>query len=116
MMQAARDAARETAARANGTPPLVIAVTVLTSMNEAMLARTGVGDGPRSGPAARRARAGGRPRRRRRLAAGDAADPETLRPDFAIVTPGIAAEAATAGRDDPERTMSAGGAIAAGAS
>ncbi len=42
MMQAARDAARETAARERRHPPLVIAVTVLTSMNEAMLDETGV--------------------------------------------------------------------------
>ncbi len=42
MMQAARDAARETAARERRTPPLVIAVTVLTSMNAAMLDETGV--------------------------------------------------------------------------
>ncbi len=42
MMQAARDAARETAAREGRTPPLVIAVTVLTSMNAAMLDETGV--------------------------------------------------------------------------
>ena len=80
MMQAARDAAHETAARERRQPPLVIAVTVLTSMNEAMLDETGVHDaGPRSGAAACRSHAGGRPRRRRRLAAGDAADSETLR-------------------------------------
>ena len=42
MMQAARDAAHETAAREGRTPPLVIAVTVLTSMNDAMLDETGV--------------------------------------------------------------------------
>ncbi len=42
MMQAARDAARETADRERRTPPLVIAVTVLTSMNAAMLDETGV--------------------------------------------------------------------------
>jgi orotidine-5'-phosphate decarboxylase len=42
MMQAARDAARETAARERRDPPLVIGVTVLTSMNAAMLDETGV--------------------------------------------------------------------------
>jgi orotidine-5'-phosphate decarboxylase len=42
MMQAARDAARETADRERRTPPLVIAVTVLTSMNASMLDETGV--------------------------------------------------------------------------
>src|SRR4029450_3948475 len=41
MMQAARAAAGATAARLGRTPPLVIAVTVLTSMNGASLAETG---------------------------------------------------------------------------
>ena len=42
MMKAARDAAHETAQRERREPPLVIAVTVLTSMNEQMLGETGV--------------------------------------------------------------------------
>ncbi|MEO8078140.1 MAG: orotidine-5'-phosphate decarboxylase, partial [Acidobacteriota bacterium] len=42
MMQAARDAARDTAARIGAAPPLVIAVTVLTSINAATLGETGV--------------------------------------------------------------------------
>ena len=42
MMRAAGAAARETAAKRNATPPLVIAVTVLTSMNQAVLTETGI--------------------------------------------------------------------------
>src|SRR6187200_2351193 len=42
MMAAARDAAREAAARENRQVPLVIGVTVLTSMNAASLAEVGV--------------------------------------------------------------------------
>jgi orotidine-5'-phosphate decarboxylase len=117
MMQAARDAARETAARHNLTPPLVIAVTVLTSMSQKALQETGVPidlmdqvlrlaeltrdaglDGvvasPRETPAIRR-----------RLGA-----------EFAIVTPGIRGGAAAATKDDQERTMSPAEAVAAGAS
>ena len=42
MMRAARDAACDTAARLGASPPLVIGVTVLTSMNEDSLGEAGV--------------------------------------------------------------------------
>ncbi len=80
MMQAARDAAHETAAAERRAPPLVIAVTVLTSINAAMLAETGVNSlGAGSGRAAGRARAGLRSRRGRRLTTGNTVDPRALR-------------------------------------
>ena len=128
MMTAARDAAKEAAARAATPAPLVIAVTVLTSMSADALAETGYTSGADSGSGtgafvlnhvvrlARLAEAAGLD--------GVVASPQetaTLRQGcgqgFAIVTPGIRGGGATAGsRDDQERTMSAGEAIAAGAS
>lgn len=118
MMLAARDAAAETAARSGHARPIVIAVTVLTSMNGAALAETSVSL-PMMDQVVRLAR----------LAQdagldGVVASPlETAMirrecgPDFAIVTPGIrGGGAATSGKDDQERTMSPGEAIAAGAS
>ena len=117
MMQAARAAAHEAAAKHNLTAPLVIAVTVLTSMNQAALRDTGVVidlidqvlrlaeltkeaglDGVVASPKETAAI-------RRRCGA-----------DFAIVTPGIRGGAAAATKDDQERTMSPAEAIAAGAS
>ena len=73
--------AGDAAAKRGTPPPLVIAVTVLTSMNQAALRETGIVDRPDgSGPAAGRAGEGGGARRRRRLAARDAADSRALRP------------------------------------
>lgn len=124
MMEAAREAAQETA-RKGTPPPLVIAVTVLTSLSAQSLAETGYGNGD-AGP---NASVLDQVVRLARLAEssgldGVVASPQetsTLRsscgPRFSIVTPGIRGGGATAaGKDDQERTMSAKDAIGAGAS
>jgi orotidine-5'-phosphate decarboxylase len=116
MMQAARSAAYETAAKRSVQPPLVIAVTVLTSMNQAALRDTGVvidlmDQVLRLAELARDAGLDGvvaSPREtssiRARCGAG-----------FAIVTPGIRGGTAASTKDDQERTMSPSDAVAAGA-
>ncbi len=114
MMRAAADAAGEAAVKRGITRPLVIGVTVLTSMDGAALAEVGV-----SRPVmdqvvalATLAQASGLD--------GVVASPLETRAireacgAFAIVTPGIRA-AAQAGSDDQARTMSAADAVAAGA-
>jgi len=118
MMRAAVDAAGETSVRQGVQRPLVIAVTVLTSMNAATLAESGV-----SGSVldqvlrlAKLTQSAGLD--------GVVASPqetglirENCGSDFAIVTPGIrGGSAVTAGKDDQERTMTAPEAVAAGAS
>lgn len=128
MMSAARDAAKEAAAREGRPAPLVIAVTVLTSMSAEALAETGFGAGRDTAPG----HASSLLEHVVRLASlaesagldGVVASPQetaTLRKrcgqDFAIVTPGIRGGGAVAGhRDDQARTMTAGEAITAGAS
>jgi orotidine-5'-phosphate decarboxylase len=115
MMRAARAAADDEASGAGQAPPLVIGVTVLTSMDAEGLAASGV--------------AGALPEQVRRLALltqeagldGVVASPQEISlireacdPRFAIVTPGIRGTADAKG--DQARTASAAGALAAGAS
>jgi len=114
MMRAAREAANEEAARSSRSVPLLIAVTMLTSLDQQALAEIGMAD-----PMA--AQVG-------RLAAltescgldGVVASPQEIDlirrrcgRTFAIVTPGIRGAADRKG--DQLRTMSAAEALAAGA-
>ncbi len=116
MMAAAREAADRAAAE--GRPrPLVIAVTVLTSMDAGTLASTGVDRAPMDQVLhlARLAQASGLD--------GVVASPletaairEACGPEFLIVTPGIRGGTAGASKNDQERTMSPSDAMRAGAS
>jgi orotidine-5'-phosphate decarboxylase len=118
MLRAAKEAATDTATHEGRTPPLVIAVTVLTSMDDHALEQTGV-----------HARVVDQVVRLAELSRlsgldGVVASPqetELLRgrygAEFAIVTPGIrGGGAGSEGKDDQERTMTAAEAVAAGAS
>ena len=116
MMRAAAAAARETAARSGKPAPLLIAVTVLTSMSEDTLRATGV-ERPLMDHVVTLAR----------MTAeagldGVVASPweiqsirEACGPDFAIVTPGIRRAGARGERDDQQRTMGPADAVRAGA-
>ena len=117
MMQAAADAARSTARAEGRTAPLLIAVTVLTSLNAGALSEIGVNP-PVLDQVLRLARLA-----QQAGLDGVVASPqetEDIRTlcgaEFTIVTPGIRGGAAPSGRDDQERTMTAAAAIAAGAS
>ena len=118
MMRAAREAAHDTAAREGRRVPLVIGVTVLTSMNGEELAEVGI-----TVPVMDQVVKLSRLAQEARLD-GVVASPQeipvirkTCGATFTIVTPGIRGGGAVlAGKDDQERTMTAGQAIAAGAS
>src|SRR5690606_23507005 len=115
--EAARRAA-EDGARAHGHDrPLVIAVTVLTSLDQAALDAVGIERSPVDQVIrlARLTQAAGLD--------GVVASPnevaairEACGRDFVIVTPGIRGGSATAGADDQQRTATPAGAIAAGSS
>jgi orotidine-5'-phosphate decarboxylase len=115
MMRAARETADEEAARRSRPAPLVIAVTMLTSLDQEALTELGL-----TAPVADQVE---------RLAAltqsagldGVVASPQEIAiirrrcgPDFTIVTPGIRGAGDTKG--DQSRTLSAADALAAGAS
>jgi orotidine-5'-phosphate decarboxylase len=117
MMQAAAQAAANAAARTAGRRPIVIGVTVLTSMDDATLGSVGV-QRPLLDQVvtlARMAKDAGLD--------GVVASPQEITAirtacgsDFAIVTPGIRGASAGGAKNDQSRTMGPAEAIAAGAS
>jgi orotidine-5'-phosphate decarboxylase len=116
MLEAAKRAADESAS-ATGVRPLVIAVTVLTSMSGVELSSTGVTASPleqvlRLAELARAAGLDGVVASPQETAAIRAA----CGPDFVIVTPGIRGGGAVSGPDDQQRTLTPGQAVAAGSS
>ena len=116
MMQAAARAAREAAARLDRPQPLIIAVTVLTSMDAPTLAQTGI-----ERPLLDQVLSLARLAHEAGLDGVVASPQETTAiraacgPQFAVVTPGIRGASAAAVKDDQARTMSPADAIRAGA-
>ncbi|HEY6359543.1 MAG TPA: orotidine-5'-phosphate decarboxylase [Vicinamibacterales bacterium] len=117
MMQAAARAGRETAARIGRPAPLLIAVTVLTSMDEDTLRATGV-----QRPVIDQVVTLARMTHQAGLDGVVASARETpairaaCGPGFTIVTPGIRGAAAGAARHDQTRIMGPAEAVQAGAS
>jgi orotidine-5'-phosphate decarboxylase len=117
MMQAAAKAGRETAARLGRPAPVLIGVTVLTSMDQAILQQVGI-----ERPLLQQVLALARLTRDAGLDGVVASPQETaaIRREcgagFAIVTPGIRGASAIAPKDDQSRTMGPAEAVRAGAS
>jgi orotidine-5'-phosphate decarboxylase len=117
MMEAAVTAAAAASARVGGPSPLMIAVTVLTSMDEASLRATGV---ERSLLDQVRALAIAAQRAGMHGVVASPQETAVIReacgPDFLIVTPGIRGAAAGGEKNDQARTMGPAEAVRAGAS
>jgi orotidine-5'-phosphate decarboxylase len=117
MMQAAARAGADAAARDGRRRPLVIGVTVLTSMDDATLRATGV-----QRPLLEQVVTLARMAQDAGLDGVVASPQETAAirsacgPDFSIVTPGIRGASAGTDRNDQSRTMGPGEAVRAGAS
>jgi orotidine-5'-phosphate decarboxylase len=117
MLQAARRAADAAAGRSSRPAPLVIGVTVLTSLDAAALSDVGVPDSPldqvlRLARLTQQAGLDGVVASPQEVAAIRAACGDR----FAIVTPGIRGASAAAAGDDQQRTATPAGAMAAGSS
>ena len=116
-MQAAARAARETSAKLGRPAPLMIGVTVLTSMDQEALRSIGV-----QRPVFDQVIALARMTQQAGLQGVVASAQETPEirkacgPDFQIVTPGIRGASAGSERNDQSRTMGPAEAIEAGAS
>ena len=117
MLAAAKRAADDAAESLGTSRPLVIAVTVLTSLDAETLQHVGVPRSPRDQVVrlATMAQAAGLD--------GVVASPQEIAavrsacgPEFVVVTPGIRGGAATSGPDDQQRTATPAGAMAAGSS
>ena len=117
MMQAAARAARDTSAKLGRAAPLMIGVTVLTSMDQDALRAVGV-----ERPVIDQVIALARLTQQAGLQGVVASAQETSAirracgPDFQIVTPGIRGASAGTERNDQSRTMGPAEAITAGAS
>ncbi|HKV98596.1 MAG TPA: orotidine-5'-phosphate decarboxylase [Vicinamibacterales bacterium] len=117
MLEAARDAASQTAARLGRPRPLVIAVTVLTSLDQTQLQSIGVTASPldhvlRLGKLVQAAGLDGVVASPQETAALR----QACGKDFVIVTPGIRGGAAASKADDQRRTMDPASAVQAGSS
>lgn len=117
MLSAAANAARESASALGRPKPLVIAVTVLTSLDQAGLTAVGVPATPLDHVVrlARLAQVAGLD--------GVVASPletsalrDACGKEFVIVTPGVRGGAAESGADDQKRTMTGAAAVNAGSS